>query len=175
MAPFGPFLHSLTHNTVAPTMVNAGLKVNVLPSECELRVDCRIVPGTDPAQFVAAFTALITSIDPQAQVSVLETGPPVASEYKNSPVWNLAREVLLEADTVGEVSVVPSVVQGFTDARAFAELGLPCFGFSPLWFPPQINFGALFHGHNERVPVHGFRWGAATFYEFVTRPGCDGC
>ena len=56
-----------------------------------------------------------------------------------------------------------------TDARAFAELDIPCYGFAPVWLPADLPFAPMFHGHNERIPVHGFRWGCATLLELVRR------
>ena len=66
------------------------------------------------------------------------------------------------------------MITGFTDARAFDEVGTPCYGFSPVWLPPEIPFAGLFHGHNERIPVHGFQWGLACTHELVRRLCVEG-
>jgi acetylornithine deacetylase/succinyl-diaminopimelate desuccinylase-like protein len=54
---------------------------------------------------------------------------------------------------------VPYLMSGGTDAKAFATLGIRCFGFAPLRLPPDLNFAALFHGIDERVPVEGLEFG----------------
>ena len=54
---------------------------------------------------------------------------------------------------------VPYMLSGGTDAKAFSRLGLRCFGFAPLRLPPDLNFAALFHGIDERVPTDGLRFG----------------
>jgi acetylornithine deacetylase/succinyl-diaminopimelate desuccinylase-like protein len=54
---------------------------------------------------------------------------------------------------------VPYMLSGGTDAKAFARLGIRCFGFTPLQLPPDLNFAALFHGIDERVPVQGLQFG----------------
>jgi acetylornithine deacetylase/succinyl-diaminopimelate desuccinylase-like protein len=48
---------------------------------------------------------------------------------------------------------------GGTDAKSFERLGMRCFGFSPLRLPADLDFAALFHGVDERVPVEGLRFG----------------
>ena len=50
---------------------------------------------------------------------------------------------------------VPYMLSGGTDAKAFSTLGIRCFGFAPLRLPADLNFSALFHGIDERVPVDG--------------------
>jgi acetylornithine deacetylase/succinyl-diaminopimelate desuccinylase-like protein len=54
---------------------------------------------------------------------------------------------------------VPYLMSGGTDAKAFATLGIRCFGFAPLRLPADLNFAALFHGIDERVPVDGLKFG----------------
>jgi acetylornithine deacetylase/succinyl-diaminopimelate desuccinylase-like protein len=54
---------------------------------------------------------------------------------------------------------VPYTVSGGTDAKAFSELGITCYGFLPLLLPPDLDFTALFHGVDERVPVTGLEFG----------------
>jgi len=54
---------------------------------------------------------------------------------------------------------VPYMLSGGTDAKAFTKLGIRCFGFAPLKLPADLNFSALFHGIDERVPVEGLRFG----------------
>ena len=58
-----------------------------------------------------------------------------------------------------EARVVPYLMTGGTDAKAFSKLGVRYFGFSPLQLHPDEEFWAMFHGVNERVPADGLRWG----------------
>jgi acetylornithine deacetylase/succinyl-diaminopimelate desuccinylase-like protein len=64
---------------------------------------------------------------------------------------------------------VPYMLSGGTDAKAFARLGIRCFGFSPLRLPPNLDFTSLFHGIDERVPVEGLRFGVAVLDRFLRR------
>ncbi|MFT5431762.1 MAG: acetylornithine deacetylase/succinyl-diaminopimelate desuccinylase-like protein, partial [Myxococcota bacterium] len=154
---------SLLRDTVSPNMVVGGSKVNVIPSEAELVVDCRILPGTDPEVFAAEFKRRVPG---DYDLEVIASGKPLVMD-KNHPVVDAIFQVLREADP--GCHPVPNMLSGFTDARAFEELGIPCYGFAPIWMPPELPFAPMFHGHNERIPVHGFRWGLATLLEFVMR------
>ncbi|MDD4867675.1 MAG: M20/M25/M40 family metallo-hydrolase, partial [Mycobacterium sp.] len=63
---------------------------------------------------------------------------------------------------------VPYMLSGGTDAKSFARLGIRCFGFSPLRLPPELDFAALFHGVDERVPVGALRFGTDVLAHFLT-------
>lgn len=156
-------LAAMFRNTVSPTMVSGGTKSNVIPGEAELVVDCRILPGTSPETFVEDFKSRIRG---DYDLEVVQSGPAVEMNEAH-PIVEQLFAVLRDADP--GCYPVPHMLTGFTDARAFAEVGTPCFGFSPLWLPPDLPFAPMFHGHNERIPVDGFRWGLATLYEFVRR------
>jgi acetylornithine deacetylase/succinyl-diaminopimelate desuccinylase-like protein len=56
---------------------------------------------------------------------------------------------------------------GGTDAKSFQRLGIRCFGFSPLRLPPDLDFAALFHGVDERVPVDALRFGVRVLDRFL--------
>jgi acetylornithine deacetylase/succinyl-diaminopimelate desuccinylase-like protein len=62
---------------------------------------------------------------------------------------------------------VPYMLSGGTDAKQFARLGIRCFGFSPLKLPADLNFSALFHGIDERVPVEGLQFGVRVLDRFL--------
>jgi acetylornithine deacetylase/succinyl-diaminopimelate desuccinylase-like protein len=65
---------------------------------------------------------------------------------------------------------VPLMITGFTDAYAFSQLGAVFYGFAPVQFPADagVTFWELYHGHDERIPVAGFKWGLRTLHEAVT-------
>jgi acetylornithine deacetylase/succinyl-diaminopimelate desuccinylase-like protein len=62
---------------------------------------------------------------------------------------------------------VPYMIPGFTDSFAYAKLGAVCYGFSPVELGPDLNFTRMYHGHNERILVAGFRWGQRVLYDVV--------
>ncbi len=54
-----------------------------------------------------------------------------------------------------------------TDAKSFTELGIRHFGFAPLQLPAELDFSALFHGINERVPVAALEFGTRVLDRFL--------
>ena len=63
--------------------------------------------------------------------------------------------------------IVPYMLSGGTDAKAFAALDIRCFGFAPLRLPPDLDFTALFHGVDERVPVDALLFGTQVLEHFL--------
>jgi acetylornithine deacetylase/succinyl-diaminopimelate desuccinylase-like protein len=154
---------ALLRDTVSPTMAQGGTKANVIPSSAVLTLDCRILPGTDPDAFIAGFQERVPG---NYTIEVIDKGPAVVMD-PHHPVLGIISDILREADPGSHP--VPQMITGFTDARAFDEVHTPCYGFSPVWLPPDIPFASLFHGHNERIPVEGFRWGQACLLELARR------
>jgi acetylornithine deacetylase/succinyl-diaminopimelate desuccinylase-like protein len=82
--------------------------------------------------------------------------PPLQTAF-SGPLVDAIATALRAEDPGGRA--VPYMLSGGTDAKAFSRLGVRCFGFSPLRLPPDLNFTALFHGIDERVPTDGLRFG----------------
>jgi acetylornithine deacetylase/succinyl-diaminopimelate desuccinylase-like protein len=66
----------------------------------------------------------------------------------------------IEAEDLG-ARVLPYMLSAGTDAKSFQQLSIRHFGFAPLRLPPDLDFTALFHGVDERVPVDGLRFAPA--------------
>jgi acetylornithine deacetylase/succinyl-diaminopimelate desuccinylase-like protein len=62
---------------------------------------------------------------------------------------------------------VPYCLSGGTDAKSFSQLGMRCFGFSPLRLPPELDFTGMFHGVDERVPLESLRFGTRVLSRFL--------
>ncbi len=72
------------------------------------------------------------------------------------------------ADREPDAIPVPQLLPGFTDAKHFTRLGARWYGFAPMKLPQGLRFIDLFHGHDERIPVDGLKWGAEVLAEVVT-------
>ena len=58
-------------------------------------------------------------------------------------------------------------MSGGTDNKALSELGIIGYGFSPLRLPVDLDFMALFHGVDERIPVSGLEFGVNALLDFL--------
>ena len=161
LGPMARMLKAILHDTANPTMLKAGYKANVIPATAEAVVDCRVLPGRQ-----AAFEAEIDEL----------IGPDVTREWiKDLPSY----ETTFDGDLVDAMNAallaldpdartVPYMLSGGTDAKAFARLGIRCFGFAPLRLPPELDFASLFHGVDERVPIDALRFGTDVLAHFLT-------
>jgi acetylornithine deacetylase/succinyl-diaminopimelate desuccinylase-like protein len=147
-------------DTANPTMLKAGYKANVIPATAEAVVDCRVLPGRQ-----AAFEAEVDElIGPNVTREWLTELPPYQTSFDGDLV-DAMNAALLAVDP--EARIVPYMLSGGTDAKAFARIGIRCFGFAPLQLPPDLDFLALFHGVDERVPVDALKFGTQVLEHFL--------
>ncbi len=161
LGPVARMLGATLRDTANPTMLKAGYKANVIPATAEAVVDCRVLPGRQAA-FEREVDELIGPDVRREWISEL-------SSYETDFAGDLVEAMtsaVLAIDPEGRT--VPYMLSGGTDAKAFAKLGIRCFGFAPLRLPPDLDFAALFHGVDERVPVDALHFGTRVLEHFLT-------
>ena len=147
-------------DTANPTMLEAGYKANVIPSVAEAVIDCRVLPGR-----LAAFERELDELlGPDVEREWVVNLPPVETTFDGALVEAMGAAIL--AEDPGAM-MIPYMLSGGTDAKAFARLGIRCFGFSPLKLPPGLDFTSLFHGVDERVPVDALTFGTRVLDRFL--------
>jgi acetylornithine deacetylase/succinyl-diaminopimelate desuccinylase-like protein len=149
-------------NTANPTMLQAGYKVNVIPGEAVAGIDGRFIPGCED-EFYATIGELIGE---QVRYEVVTSERAVETDFDGDLV--AAMTGCLQAEDPGAIPV-PFMMSGGTDAKAWSRLGIRCFGFAPLRLPPELDFVALFHGVDERVPVESLQFGCRVLDRFLDR------
>jgi acetylornithine deacetylase/succinyl-diaminopimelate desuccinylase-like protein len=152
LGPIANLIGATLRNTANPTRLEAGYKDNVVPGRASATIDCRTLPGHGDA-FLAELRQLI---GPDLEIEHLHQQPAVETAFDGALVD--AMGAALRAEDPG-ARPVPYLMSGGTDAKAFSTLGIRCFGFAPLRLPADLNFSALFHGIDERVPVEGLKFG----------------
>jgi acetylornithine deacetylase/succinyl-diaminopimelate desuccinylase-like protein len=160
LGPAARLVESTVRNSANPTMMNAGYKVNVIPGEAVAFVDGRYLYGTED-EFRATLDRL--------------TGPDVDWEFHHrevalqapldSPTYARMRAAVEEFAPGGHV--VPYCMSGGTDAKQFSRLGITGYGFAPLELPEDLDYQALFHGVDERVPVEALHFGVRVLDRFL--------
>ncbi|MFR9749892.1 M20/M25/M40 family metallo-hydrolase [Nocardia sp. 004] len=147
-------------DTANPTMLQAGYKANVIPQTAEAVVDCRVLPGR-----LAAFEREVDAlIGPDVEREWITKLDPYETTFDGDLVEAMNNAILAH-DPQGRT--VPYMLSGGTDAKAFARLGIRCFGFAPLQLPPELDFTSLFHGVDERVPVQALEFGTRVLEHFL--------
>ncbi|RME92156.1 MAG: M20/M25/M40 family metallo-hydrolase [Candidatus Hydrogenedentota bacterium] len=153
--------YAMTHDTFAPTVIESSKKINVVPGEAAVYVDCRFLPDTSVEEATETLKAILPE---NATLQLIRHGGPV-TDVGRGPFYDLITEELTK--DVPDAQCVPYTLVGFSDANQLYKLGIQVLGFSPVFFPPEVNFSDLFHGHNERIHKKGFLWGTDLFYRVV--------
>ncbi|MBN1487461.1 MAG: M20/M25/M40 family metallo-hydrolase, partial [Anaerolineae bacterium] len=151
-------LNPILHNTVSPTIVNGGSKINVIPSTITLDMDGRLLPGFTQEDMLRELGALLgDGVD--LEVTHYEDGPPEADMGR----YDVLERIIGKADPEG--TPMPYLLSGVTDARHFARLGMQMYGFIPLDLPN----GSLdtIHAADERVPVKAVEDGTEIVYTLL--------
>lgn len=151
------------HNTAIPTVLRAGEKTNVLPGSAEAWIDGRYLPGFSQDDFL---TEVRQATGDAFEIEVMEGGPP-SSVTIDTPLYRLIEQVI--AERADGAATIPWMLTGFSDTKWLEPLGIKTYGFSPLQFPPDVQFSRLPHGHDERAPRAGFVWGVETLWQTVSR------
>jgi acetylornithine deacetylase/succinyl-diaminopimelate desuccinylase-like protein len=152
LGPAARMIGATVRNTANPTMLQAGYKANVIPGAAEATIDARFLPG-QREQMLATIDDLIgDGITRETIVSDIA----VETSFDGALVDTMAAALRAEDPTAVPL---PYLMSGGTDAKSFSLLGMRCYGFSPLLLPPDLNFAALFHGIDERVPVEALKFG----------------
>ena len=149
-----------TKNTVNPTMLNAGYKVNVIPGEASAYVDGRFLPGNQESFLNEIKTIVGEEIDVEAETFDVALEAPFENDLVKKMITSLEKEDPL-------ARVVPYMLSGGTDAKAMSKFGIKAYGFTPLMLPNDLDFTSLFHGHDERIPIDSLKFGARTMYRFL--------
>ncbi|QGN33207.1 M20/M25/M40 family metallo-hydrolase [Microlunatus sp. Gsoil 973] len=147
-------------NTANPTMLQAGYKHNVIPGQATAAIDGRTVPGGEE-EFFATIKELIGEKVRYENVVNLQA---VETEFAGALVEAMQTSLVAEDP---QARAVPYLMSGGTDAKAWARLGVSCFGFAPLKLPPDLDFVGMFHGIDERVPTESLEFGARVLDRFL--------
>ncbi len=155
-----PDLAALVRDTVAITLLKGSAKMNVLPSEASAGLDCRLLPGTDPDQFLKTLREVIAD---DGLTIVEEERNRATSSPSDSEAMQVIRRVLAK-HTPG-VPVVSPITRGASDSRFFRERGISAYGVSPYMMDDSLYAGM--HGVDERISVENLQRGCRIIFEVV--------
>jgi acetylornithine deacetylase/succinyl-diaminopimelate desuccinylase-like protein len=151
LGPVSRLVSATLRNTANPTMLKAGYKANVIPSTAEATVDCRVLPGSE-----AEFRDQVAEIVGDGIEIEWDFLPALEYPFEGDLVEAMKASLVAE-DPDGHP--IPYMLSGGTDNKAFSRLGIAGYGFSPLRLPAELDFTALIHGVDERVPVDALQFG----------------
>jgi len=145
-----PLFNALLRNTVVPTILKSGEKINVIPSEATIYFDARLLPQENKEKF---FTRIKKLCDKDTEIIRLDgnTVDPKPSSY-NTEYFRGIKEIIQRS--MGDIPVLPCLLTGASDLRYFRNLNIPSYGFFPAVFNKEEIL--KMHGKNERISVENY-------------------
>ncbi len=143
-----PGHYTLLRTSIAPTMMQAGFRSNVIPSQAEAYLDVRALPDEDITRFLAELRRVIN--DPSVEVMLASSsGRPAAPPSRTDNAMFHALE-----DTSRRMfgaPVIPGMLAGATDCAQLRSKGVECYGFGPMAGGEGPSGGA--HSDNENISI----------------------
>ncbi|MFN8126566.1 MAG: M20/M25/M40 family metallo-hydrolase [Candidatus Nanopelagicales bacterium] len=142
---------ALSGTTMAPTMLSAGLRLNVLPSRASVDLDCRVLPGVTAAEVESDLRARLGDGHPY-DLEWLDRLVPGSASPADGPLFTATAEWVASQEP--DAVLLPMVSTGFTDSVFLRdELGVAAFGFSPTVSTPYEVVESTIHNADERIHV----------------------
>ena len=160
IGPTARMIGATLQNTANPTMLEAGYKANVIPGSATAVIDGRFLPGYEDE----LNQTIRSIIGPDIGIETISRDIALEVEFEGDLVDAMCNAILqFDPDGIP----VPYLMSGGTDNKALSELGIIGYGFSPLKLPEDLDFMALFHGVDERVPISGLEFGVKVLENFL--------
>lgn len=158
-----PLLHAILRNTVAPVLMNAGFRGNVIPGSAEATVNVRMIPGSDPAAIVREFARVIAD-----SLVAVRTSARIRDVVVSPDTTELYRALAAESKAQWpEAAVTSYLFQAGTDAGAWRSRGVPVYGIYP--YPITADDLTRMHGNDERVSIRSLQQGTEMIYRTLVR------
>lgn len=161
-----PTYNAMLRSTVATTMLDAGIRFNVIPSEARATLNIRLLPGEEIDAFIDSLHAHLgrsadVRIEPEVPRERRE--PEAPPSLPRGPMYEAIERVARA--TYPDAVVMPSMSTGATDSRDLRLAGIPSYGILP--FPMEESDLQRMHGNDERIPVGAPEAGAEFMYRLI--------
>jgi acetylornithine deacetylase/succinyl-diaminopimelate desuccinylase-like protein len=155
-----PYYNALLRNTCTATRLDGGHADNALPQLARVVVNCRLLPGEDPAAIEAALRKVIR--DPE--IAIVRRNHPKLSQGSAVDQKLFAAIERVTAGMWPGTPVVPVMTTGGTDGRDLRNGGIPAYGVSGIFYDME---DVRWHGRDERVAVKSFDEALEFLYRLV--------
>jgi acetylornithine deacetylase/succinyl-diaminopimelate desuccinylase-like protein len=162
LAETNPMWNSMMRDTIAPTILQAGFRSNVIPSEAHAVLNIRLLPGDTIDVLVNDLKKLVN--DPQVHFEIAPEGGLAApnSSLENDFFILITR---VSAQEFGGAPVIPFMSTGATDSAQLRLHNVQAYGLRP--FPVNEADDARVHGDEERLPLASFPKGVDLMVRIV--------
>lgn len=163
LSDMNPMWNSMMRDTIAPTMLQAGVRPNVIPSEARAVLNVRLLPGDTIDVLLNDLNKLVN--DPSVKLEVmLDGGLAAPNSSIETELYTLITKV--SAKEFGGAPVLPFLSPGATDSAQLRLHNVQAYGLRP--FPLTEEDDARVHGDDERIPLASFAKGVDLLTRIVT-------
>ncbi|KFF60329.1 hypothetical protein JF66_05145 [Cryobacterium sp. MLB-32] len=156
------FIQASLRTTTNPTGLTAGYKHNVIPDTAEALIDIRSLPGEEDN----VLAELADLVGPDIEIVIMHRDVGLETEF-GGPLVDAVVETLGRHDP--GAPVLPYLLSAGTDNKALRTLGIKGYGFAPLRLPADLDFPAMFHGVDERVPLDALVFGRQVLTDLLSK------
>lgn len=155
-----PGLNALMRNTITITGMSGSDKINIIPNEATLKLDCRLIPGITKETFLAELKRVVN--DPEMGITVEEYYPARFSP-SNTEFFKALGSVLKKRNL--DIPVIPTIFTSSTDSSLFRALGINVYGFEST--PLDEDIASTAHGNDERIKVSSITTGLEVLHDLI--------
>ena len=155
-----PGSHSLLRNTCSITRLSGSSKINVVPTEASIELDCRLLPDQDPEQFIRELALIVNDANIDIEKIM---GFTATASSTDTPLYRLIEKTLVEH--FPGATIIPGVTTGFTDSHFFRDMGITSYGFGPFVIPANDRRGV--HGNNEHISIENMKVGTQVMIDLI--------
>ncbi len=163
LSDMSPAWNSMLRDTIAPTMLSAGVRANVIPSEARANLNVRLLPGDSVYDVIKNLTGIVN--DPQIRFEIApDQGMPSPPSSQDSPLYQSIERV--SGQVFPGVVVLPLLSTFATDSAQLRLHSVQAYGVAP--FPLTDEDDLRFHADDERLPLDSFQKGIVYMVRVVS-------
>jgi acetylornithine deacetylase/succinyl-diaminopimelate desuccinylase-like protein len=147
-----PVYNAMVRDTISLTILQAGSKVNVIPSESTANLDCRLIPGSSKENFLKRLQGRLGD---EIEIEVISESQSLPPSSFDTDLYKAIQKFAEENDP--GCPVVPYLLPGATDGRFLREKGIITYDFCPFRLTEKEMLRV--HGNNERIAIDNLRFG----------------
>jgi len=155
-----PIYNAMVRDTISLTILQAGSKANVIPSESTATLDCRLIPGSSKENFL---TEIKKRLGDEIEVEGKMEGKSIPPSPFNTDLFQAIQKFATLNDP--DCPVVPFLLPGATDSRFLRKRGITTYDFCPFRLPEKEILRV--HGNDERIALENLRFGMRMLVEMI--------
>jgi len=158
-----PVFNAVMRTGISPTMLEGGIRTNVIPTDATAKLNVRTLPGQSIDTVVARLKKVVN--DPLVDITIADRGADSPASDFHSPMFTAIKESAQALEP--SLAVVPYLSTGATDSARLRIWGMQAFGLLP--FPMNQDDEDRMHGNDERVPLKSLEFGTKMIYGAIAR------